>query len=197
MDILLISETKLDNSFPNGYFLIKGYSTSYRLDRDAQGVGIMLFTREDISSKRLAIKDSPTEEFYVELNSRKKKWLLCCSYNPKKSNFRAHLECFNKSLALYLLKCEYFVSSIFKRHRAHFPDQARKNKKNAPRKKFLIFQEMEKNFFLILKKKLYFLKRKLFSYFLERKLFLYFLKRKLLLYFRKWNPALFSPSSKN
>ena len=147
VDILLISETKLDNSFPNGYFLIKGYSTSYRLDRDAQGVGIMLFTREDISSKRLAIKDSPTEEFYVEINSSKKKWLLCCSYNPKKSNIRAHLECFNKSLALYLLKCEYFVSSIFKRHRAHFPDQARKNKKNAPRKKFLIFQEMENFFF--------------------------------------------------
>ena len=39
--------------------------------------------------------------------------------------------------------------------------------------------------------------KKKFLYFLKRKLFLYFLKRKLFLYFRKWNPALFTPSSKN
>ena len=36
-----------------------------------------------------------------------------------------------------------------------------------------------------------------FLYFLKRSLFLYFLKRKLFLCFRKWNPALFTPSSKN
>ena len=32
---------------------------------------------------------------------------------------------------------------------------------------------------------------------LTLKSLLYFLKRKLFLYFRKWNPAVFSPSSKN
>ena len=31
VDILLISETKLDFSFPNGQFLIKEYCTPYRL----------------------------------------------------------------------------------------------------------------------------------------------------------------------
>ena len=31
VDILLISETKFDSSFPNGQFLIKGYCTLYRL----------------------------------------------------------------------------------------------------------------------------------------------------------------------
>ena len=31
IDIFLISETKLDNYFPNGQFLIKGYSTPFRL----------------------------------------------------------------------------------------------------------------------------------------------------------------------
>ena len=36
VDILLILEAKLDDSFPNGQFLIKGYSAPYRLDRDAQ-----------------------------------------------------------------------------------------------------------------------------------------------------------------
>ena len=76
VDNLLISGTKLENSFPNGQFLIKGYSAIYRLDRDAQGGGIMLFIREDISSKLLAVEDFPTEGFYVEINLRKRKWLL-------------------------------------------------------------------------------------------------------------------------
>ena len=69
----------------------------------------MLFIREDIPSKFLAAEDSPTEGFYVEINLRKKLWLLCCSFNPKKSNIRAHLECLNKNLALFLLKYERFV----------------------------------------------------------------------------------------
>ena len=48
-------ETKLDNSFPNGQFLIKGCSAPYRLDRDAQGRVIMLVIREDIPSKLLVV----------------------------------------------------------------------------------------------------------------------------------------------
>ena len=104
VDILLILEAKLDDSFPNGQFLIKGYSAPYRLDRDTQRGGIILFIREDIPSKLLALEDLPTEVFYVEINLRKKKLLLCYSYNHKKSNIRAHHECLNKSLTLHLLK---------------------------------------------------------------------------------------------
>ena len=33
IDVLLVSETKIDNSFPNGNFLIDGFSTPYRLNR--------------------------------------------------------------------------------------------------------------------------------------------------------------------
>ena len=33
MDIFLISETKLDSSFTSGQFVIKCYSTHFRLDR--------------------------------------------------------------------------------------------------------------------------------------------------------------------
>ena len=33
-DIVLISETKLDSSFPSGKFVIKGYCTPFRLDRN-------------------------------------------------------------------------------------------------------------------------------------------------------------------
>ena len=50
IDIFMISETKRDDSFPLGQFLIEGF-TLYRRDRDRKGGGIMFFVREDIPSK--------------------------------------------------------------------------------------------------------------------------------------------------
>ena len=38
----MISETKIDDSFPLGIFLIGGFSKPYRLDRDSLGRGIFL-----------------------------------------------------------------------------------------------------------------------------------------------------------
>ena len=46
IDILIISETKLDTSFPTGQFLINGYSELFRIDQNSQGGGIMLYVRE-------------------------------------------------------------------------------------------------------------------------------------------------------
>ena len=51
VDILMISETKLDNSFPESQFLIEGYSKLYRIHNDYHGGGIMLYVRADIPSK--------------------------------------------------------------------------------------------------------------------------------------------------
>ena len=41
IDILMISDTKLDSSFPTGQFLINGYIEPFRIDRNSQGDGIM------------------------------------------------------------------------------------------------------------------------------------------------------------
>ena len=53
IDILVISETKLDDIFPVGKFIIEGYGVPYRVNRNANGEGIMLFIRQDITSKLL------------------------------------------------------------------------------------------------------------------------------------------------
>ena len=44
---------KIDSSFPSVQFYLEGYATPYRLDRNANGVGILLYVREDITSKLL------------------------------------------------------------------------------------------------------------------------------------------------
>ena len=72
IDILMISETKLDSSFPNGQFQIHGYSEPYRLDRNGNGGGILVFIREDIPTK-LIDSQMKIEWFFVELNLRRKK----------------------------------------------------------------------------------------------------------------------------
>ena len=93
IDVLMVSETKIDNSFPVGDFFIDGFSTPYRLDRDRTGGGIMLFVREDIPSNVLATYEkNHIENFYVELNLRKEKWLLSCSCNPNKTMICNHLD---------------------------------------------------------------------------------------------------------
>ena len=79
----MISETKVDESFPDGPFFLNGFGTPFRLDRNRNVGGIILFIRNDIPAKVVSTDDRPMESFYIELNFRKKKWLLNCSYNPK------------------------------------------------------------------------------------------------------------------
>ncbi len=43
VDILLVSETKIDDTFPLDQFLIEGYSKPIRLDRNSHGGGIIFF----------------------------------------------------------------------------------------------------------------------------------------------------------
>ena len=64
----MMSETNIDESFPIGNFLIDGFSTPIRSDRDANGGGIMLYVGEDIPANLLAIKNAPSESLYIELN---------------------------------------------------------------------------------------------------------------------------------
>ena len=42
IDVLMVSETKIGNSFLVGNFVLNGFSTKYRLDRDINGGCIML-----------------------------------------------------------------------------------------------------------------------------------------------------------
>ena len=39
--------------------------------------------RKDIAAKLIFSEISPIKLFYVEINLRKQKWLICCSCNPK------------------------------------------------------------------------------------------------------------------
>ena len=73
---MVISETKLDDSFPESQFKIPGYSSPFRLDRDQNGGGITVFVLEDITAKFLSFEDKPIEALFIELNFRKRNSFL-------------------------------------------------------------------------------------------------------------------------
>ena len=82
LDILAIQETKLDGSYPTQQFALTGYSEPYRLDRNRDGGGVLIYVREDIPSKQLK-KHSFTknvEGLFLEINLRKTKLLFFGGY---------------------------------------------------------------------------------------------------------------------
>ena len=91
IDIFLVSETKIDNSYPEEQFTISGFSTPHRLDRNDSGGGLLLYVREDIPSK-LVKSENEYEGIFVEINIKKQKWLISCSYNPHLKSIDEHLE---------------------------------------------------------------------------------------------------------
>ena len=82
--ILMVSETKTDDTFREPQFSIEGFSTPHRFVWTAKDGGILLYIRADMPSKLLkniTVNES-FEGFFSELNLTSKKWLLACSYNP-------------------------------------------------------------------------------------------------------------------
>ena len=84
VDIHVITETKLNSTFPTSQILIEGYDEPYRFDRNRNGVDVLIYVREDIPSKTLTDHklSHDIEGIFVELNLRKNKWLLFGSYHP-------------------------------------------------------------------------------------------------------------------
>ena len=80
LDVLMISETKLDSTFPSNQFTIEGYEVPIRCDRNGRGGGIILYIREDILARLLTTSlPKDFEGFFIELNPHKKKILIAVS----------------------------------------------------------------------------------------------------------------------
>ena len=85
VDILVITETKLDSSFPDSQLKIDGFRLPYRLDRNKHGGGVMIFVNEDIPSKLVSKHTLPDdiEGMFIEIKFRKTKGLILGTYHPQ------------------------------------------------------------------------------------------------------------------
>ena len=80
-----------------------GFSTPYRLDKNKNGGGIMIFIRDTISSKILGKRIFPNaaESIFSELNFKKSKWLHCGTYHPPSQSGGYFFNNHNKVLDTY------------------------------------------------------------------------------------------------
>ena len=88
VDLFVITESKLDDSFPNAQFYTEGYKL-YRKDRNKNGGGIMFYVRSDIPHRTrpdLECKSSHVESLVIEAHIKNDKWLYVAIYNPNKKH---------------------------------------------------------------------------------------------------------------
>ena len=80
-----------------------GFLTPYRLDWDRNGEGLVVYVREDITSKMLTKHKFPDgiEALFIEINFRKCNWLLCGLYHPPSQSDQYLFDNLNKTLDLY------------------------------------------------------------------------------------------------
>ena len=111
VDILVITESKLDPSFPDAQFIMEGYSKPYRMDRNRNGRGVLLYVREDIPSKKLTRHVFPNdiEGLFIEINLRKCKWLLMGSYHPPSQSDQYYFDSVGRALDVYNDSYERFL----------------------------------------------------------------------------------------
>ena len=109
--ILVISETKLDSSFPNGQFPVHGYSESNKFEKNGNSSRILVFIREDITAKLIKCQ-MKIEGIFIELNLKRKRWLLCSSYYPKCSQISHHFKEIGKYLDVFISKYDNIILII-------------------------------------------------------------------------------------
>ena len=71
IDILAITETKLDESYATNMLDIEGYSLPYRRDRNVNGGGVLVYVKEGILCRELKTKLKTWRVFFAKLTSEK------------------------------------------------------------------------------------------------------------------------------
>ena len=102
LDYFVISETKLDSSFPSAQFHIVDYEIRNRRDRNKSGGGLIEFVKKGIITKRL--KDLETnlrETICTEITISKKRWFCMGVYRPLSSS---NIDTFFAKLVISLSK---------------------------------------------------------------------------------------------
>jgi hypothetical protein len=81
--MLIIAETKIDNSFPDAQFKIDNYH-SCRADRNAHGGGLIVYVRSDLACDRKNKLECKTiDSIMIEILINKRKWLISGLYRPQ------------------------------------------------------------------------------------------------------------------
>ena len=111
LDILMVAETKIDDSFPQGQFYMEGYADPLRLDRNCEGGGLLVYVKSDITMKQLnSFKFELDMEFVCfEINLRGNKLaLVSANFRPPSQSQNHFFEILGKAVDHYSEKYDKF-----------------------------------------------------------------------------------------
>ena len=88
VDVIVMAETKLDDTFPKSQFSLPGFKAPIRLDHTAFSGGLLILINERITFKKLNAITAPgdIQAVPIELNINHSKWLLLPIYKPPCQN---------------------------------------------------------------------------------------------------------------
>ena len=111
LDYFVLSETKLDTSFPNAQFTSDGYKIRTRRDRNKFGGGLIEDVRKGLIGKRIAKYESKYGECICpEITFSKKKWVIFSIYRlPNVENLPGFFEEMTISLTKVMPKYENII----------------------------------------------------------------------------------------
>ena len=110
IDICLLSETKIDESFPNQQFNISNYKT-FRRDRNKHGGGLLFYINENIPCKLIndQIIPSDIEMIMFEFLVKTRKWLCIGLYKSPSQNENYFLDILSNVLSKETCQCENVI----------------------------------------------------------------------------------------
>ena len=103
VDILVISETKIDKSFPTAQFIIDGFHRPLRLDISDKSGGLLVYVRSYLLSRQLTKFEIPSDIQAIpfKVNMRKEKWFFLCIYKPPSMNSQYFLDSLSDIIDYY------------------------------------------------------------------------------------------------
>ena len=111
LDVFLLSETKIDDTFPDAQFLQEGYCVPHRRDRKIGAGGLLLYTNENIPSRKLTehILPDDIEILCIELNLKKEKWVIMGIYRPPDMSQNYFFNHLSRIIDFYSTKYERII----------------------------------------------------------------------------------------
>ena len=109
VDLLIISETKIDSSFNDNLFKVEGYKMERR-DRTTHGGGLTTFVRSDLPFKRRKdLECQEIETICYELSMAKCKWCIVGAYRKPSLENKVFENDITKSLDQIFLKFDHVI----------------------------------------------------------------------------------------
>ena len=111
LDIITIAETKLDSTFTTSQFMIDGFITPFRYDRNKNGGGLLTFVSDGVPVREIKTYKflSEIEIIVLELIIKKVRWLLLNLYHPPSQCSKFFFNEEEKGIDFYRSKYEKFI----------------------------------------------------------------------------------------